>query len=78
VVAFVVNGANVSDLSGVVPVGARVEGQRVEFSTTDPTADVYAVTAWAVGNGARLDQLSVTRPSLEDVFLGLADAGEDL
>ena len=35
--------------------------------------DVHTVTGWAVAHGARLDSLSVTRPTLEDVFLGLAD-----
>ena len=41
--------------------------------STDPTRDVHAVTGWAIERGVRLDALSVSRPTLEDVFLGLAD-----
>ena len=39
--------------------------------------DVHAVSAWAIERGLRLDALSVSRPTLEDVFLGLAN-GEEL
>ena len=73
VVSFVLVGAQPSDMAGAIPDGSVVNGQRVEFTSVDPTVDVHTVTGWAVEHGARLDSLSVTRPTLEDVFLGLAD-----
>ena len=52
------------------PTPSIVDGH-VEFTTTDPTADVHAVTGWALERGVELAGLSVARPSLEDVFLSL-------
>jgi ABC-2 type transport system ATP-binding protein len=75
VVSFVLDGASPSELGCLLPGSARISGQRVEFVAADPTAEVHAVTGWALERGVTLDSLSVTRPSLEDVFLGLADAG---
>jgi ABC-2 type transport system ATP-binding protein len=60
-----------ADLAGVVPAGASI-GERVEFTTSTPTAAVHAVTGWALERGVELTGLVVTRPSLEDVFLQLA------
>lgn len=49
----------------------------VELRPDDPTRVLYELTGWAVGNGFELQDLSVTRPSLEDVFLQLtANAGD--
>ena len=59
--------------AGDVPVGARVDGHEVELTTANPTADLHALTGWALDRGVELDGLSVTRPSLEDVFLSLAE-----
>ncbi len=48
------------------------------LATDSPTRTLHELTAWAVENGIGLDDLVVTRPSLEDVFVELADidAGE--
>jgi ABC-2 type transport system ATP-binding protein len=48
-----------------------LHGRDVEVSTEDPTRDLLALTGWAAGRGAALDALTVTRPSLEDVYLAL-------
>lgn len=72
VVSFAVDGTSVSALDGVLPAGATVEAGQVRFSTATPTSDVHRVTAWAVERGIELRSLSVARPTLEDVFLGLA------
>jgi ABC-2 type transport system ATP-binding protein len=77
VVSFTVAEADLREMTGVLPAGARRNGQRVEFTSTDPTRDVHAVTGWALARDVRLDGLSVSRPTLEDVFLGLADADVD-
>ena len=73
VVAFTLVGAELGEMDGVLPPNASRNGQRVEFTSTDPTRDVHAVTGWVIERGARLDALTVSRPTLEDVFLGLAD-----
>jgi ABC-2 type transport system ATP-binding protein len=65
-------GTVAADLAGVVPAGATVGPERVEFTTDVPTAAVHTVTGWALGRGIELTGLVVTRPSLEDVFLQLA------
>jgi ABC-2 type transport system ATP-binding protein len=46
-------------------------GERVERLTDDPTALLHELTAEALARGERLEDLSVTRPSLEDVYLEL-------
>jgi ABC-2 type transport system ATP-binding protein len=41
----------------------------VQLTTDDPTAALHELTGWAVERGIRLDDLEVSRPSLEDVYL---------
>jgi ABC-2 type transport system ATP-binding protein len=51
------------------------EGEQHERVTDDPTALLHELTAEALARGQRLEDLSVTRPSLEEVYLELtADA----
>jgi len=53
-------------------------GELVECVTDDPTALLGELTAAALARGERLEDLSVTRPSLEDVYLELtAEAGPE-
>ncbi len=52
-------------------------GRRVEHETEDPTALLHELTGAALARGERLEGLSVSRPSLEDVYLELtADDAE--
>ena len=51
-------------------------GRYVQISTDDPTHDLLALTGWVAGLGAALDGLTVTRPSLEDVYLALTGDAE--
>jgi ABC-2 type transport system ATP-binding protein len=53
-------------------------GRRVEHQTLDPTSLLHELTAAALARGERLEQLTVRRPSLEDVYLELTagDAGD--
>jgi ABC-2 type transport system ATP-binding protein len=44
----------------------------VLIETKEPTKTLATLTAWAVGRGFELPGLTVTRPSLEDVYLELA------
>jgi ABC-2 type transport system ATP-binding protein len=43
----------------------------VSFSTATPTHDLAPLLSWAAVRGAELEALSVSRPSLEDVYLQL-------
>jgi ABC-2 type transport system ATP-binding protein len=57
-------------------VGYDVNGHRVEEETSDPTELLHRLTGDALARGERLRGLSVTRPTLEDVYLELT-ADED-
>jgi ABC-2 type transport system ATP-binding protein len=46
-----------------------------ERETDDPTALLHEITAAALARGERLEELSVSRPSLEDVYLELTAKG---
>ncbi len=45
-----------------------------EFSPEDVTTALHQLTGWAIGTGASLDGLEVSRPTLEDVYLTLTGA----
>jgi ABC-2 type transport system ATP-binding protein len=47
------------------------------IETPEPTRVLHALTAWAAERGRELADLTVTRPSLEDVYLRLVSAGEE-
>jgi ABC-2 type transport system ATP-binding protein len=51
-------------------------GHRVELQTDDPTELLHRLTSEALEQGRRLEGLSVSRPTLEDVYLELTDGGE--
>ena len=51
----------------------RVTYRGGAHETDDPTALLHELTAAALARGERLEELSVTRPSLEDVYLELTE-----
>jgi ABC-2 type transport system ATP-binding protein len=51
----------------------RVSYRGGSHETDDPTALLHELTAAALARGERLEELSVTRPSLEDVYLELTE-----
>jgi ABC-2 type transport system ATP-binding protein len=57
--------------------GVTTRGRNVQISTDDPTHDLLALTSWAAGRGIGLDGLTVTRPSLEDIYLALTSDTEE-
>jgi ABC-2 type transport system ATP-binding protein len=59
-----------------LPADATVHRGVVSFRTTTPTADLAPVFAWAASRGMELEHLTVTRPTLEDVYLDLTAAEE--
>ena len=54
----------------------EAEDGLVEARTTDLTRDLHALTSWALERGVALEDLTVSRLSLEDVFLRLTDESE--
>ena len=56
-----------------VRLGAMLEAEdgRVAISTEAPTQALYELTQWATEHAIELGELTVTRPSLEDVYLEL-------
>ena len=50
-------------------------GQLIERQTQDPTALLHELTGEALARGERLEELSVGRPTLEDVYLELTADG---
>jgi ABC-2 type transport system ATP-binding protein len=58
--------------AGVPPIrDAHVADGVCVFTSSEPTVDLHRVTTWAIDHGVALDALSVTPPSLEDVYLEL-------
>jgi len=61
-----------------LPVERRsVRGNRIVLEAREPVRAVHELTGWALERGVELSQFSVTRPSLEDIYLeltGLADS----
>jgi ABC-2 type transport system ATP-binding protein len=53
------------------------DGEAHEQVTDDPTALLHELTTDALTRGERLEELSVTRPTLEDVYLELTAGGRD-
>jgi len=58
---------------------AEVFDSTVALHTLAPTAALHALTTWSLRRGIELEDLTVMRPSLEDVYLALTDhdPGED-
>ena len=74
IIRFRVDGDAVS-----LPIGLDLDQEVVNgvchLTTDTPTHTLHLLTTWAVENGIELEDLAVTRPSLEDVFVELADMG---
>ena len=63
--------------SGALPedLGAEQTGNsgRYTITTSTPTRSLHQLTGWAMEQGIELQELSVSRPSLEDLFIELAN-----
>lgn len=81
VITFRIPGDLIEDdawLAGIPLIDVLVAGASVRAHTKTPTRALYEVTGWALEKGIELVDLCVSRPSLEDVYLGLANESEDL
>jgi ABC-2 type transport system ATP-binding protein len=54
-----------------LPAAARVQRDAVSFDTSTPTRDLAPLLTWAADRGMELENLTVARPTLEDVYLQL-------
>src|SRR5262249_44566603 len=54
-----------------LPVAARFDGHEATIETSEPTRTLHTLTGWALERGLELQGLTVTRRSLEDVYLDL-------
>jgi ABC-2 type transport system ATP-binding protein len=68
-------------VSGPVPAGLPApfagDGPTFEAEVDHPTADLHRLTAWATSTGVELENLTVARPTLEDVYLRLTGDGDE-
>jgi ABC-2 type transport system ATP-binding protein len=62
------------DLPEPLRLGAVFENGRVVIETQEPTRALHALTDWALKHEVDLDGLTVTRNSLEDVYLSLTES----
>ncbi len=53
---------------------AVLEDGRVIIETREPTRTLHLLTSWAIERGIELEEIAVSRRSLEDVYLALTDA----
>ena len=62
-----------------LPVEGAVLGPNgmAELRSDNPTGDLHRITGWALDNEVELVDLSVTRPTLEDVYLELTGEHAD-
>jgi ABC-2 type transport system ATP-binding protein len=70
------SGASVFQLPAeLIPV-AQLRDGRVHIATREPARVLYALAGWALSVGDDLCDLTVGRPTLEDIYLKLTEAGE--
>jgi len=68
--------AHVSPTMPLTPI--RRDGATFIVESTDTTRDLHRLTTWALDEGIALEGLTVSKPSLEDVYLQLiGDSAED-
>jgi ABC-2 type transport system ATP-binding protein len=64
------------DLADLGLADLHVDGEAATLRTPTPTPVLHRLTAWALDRGIELEDLRVARPSLEDVYLALAEGQE--
>jgi ABC-2 type transport system ATP-binding protein len=72
VISFALNGGlGLDDVRGAVPGAVSTAGDQLEIQSEDPQRDLRRLLALADERQAKLRELEVRRPNLEDVFLEL-------
>jgi ABC-2 type transport system ATP-binding protein len=68
-----------AELSGDAPateIRYRRDGEEIVLRTREATRVLHELTAQALAEGFELEELSVRRPSLEEIYLSLTTAGD--
>jgi ABC-2 type transport system ATP-binding protein len=65
-------GSDAGPLPGGLSAESTDEYGRFTIATDSPTQTLHELTGWALERGLELEELSVSRRSLEDVFVDLA------
>jgi ABC-2 type transport system ATP-binding protein len=65
------DGCRAADLPAGVTGQQAADDGLVTVDAAEPTAVLHQLTGWALGRGTALRQLTVERPSLEDIYLRL-------
>jgi ABC-2 type transport system ATP-binding protein len=65
------DGCTAADLPAAVTTQPGADDGLVTVDAAEPTALLHQLTGWALGRGTVLRQLTVERPSLEDIYLRL-------
>jgi ABC-2 type transport system ATP-binding protein len=64
-------GVDAVELPAGLPADLDARDALVELRTAEPTRVLHTLTGWAVERGVELEGLTVTRPTLEDIYLEL-------
>jgi len=64
-------GWSLGDLPDVPAERRSIDGARVTLTTSEPVLAVHELTGWALDHGVSLGGLSVSQPTLEDIYLEL-------
>lgn len=59
-----------------LPGDAEISGETVTFTTVTPTNALARLTGWAGERGVELPRLTVSRPSLEEIYLDTVESAE--
>jgi len=62
---------------GTSVISFRVSGEQVTYRTDEPQEALLSMLTWAQRNNERLEGLTVTQPSLEDVYLELTNGARE-
>ena len=69
-------GTTQADLPSGLPSFTFQDG-KLHLRTEEPTQAVHTLSGWALERGTELSGLTITRPSLEDIYLELAGTQEE-
>ena len=64
-----------SELPAELASGAGLRDGRIHIQSEHPARTLYALASWAMERSLDLDDLTVGRPTLEDVYLKLTEGG---
>jgi ABC-2 type transport system ATP-binding protein len=64
-------GVSADEVRAACDVAPAVSGSEVTLKTDHPQATLYRLTGWAESRHVELENLEVTRPTLDEVFLEL-------